>query len=328
MRSRCLRRELRLPRSREDVVGLGGEADERLTRALARAEGGEDVGRRLEDDLGHAAVLLDLVVDGSLRPEVGHGGRHHHDVGRRGPSQHGLLPSRPRSRPRRPRLPRAPAASVVVTSGDLRRRAPPPRRPGRGPACPTSGCAMNRTGSIGSRVPPAVTSTCSPARSCGASSRSTAATMSSGSARRPTPTSPPASRPDSGSTMCTPRRAQRREVLLHRRVLPHLGVHRRAHDHRRARREQRSRSSRSSEMPAAYAAEEPGGGRGDTTRSAAWPSRVCGIGSPSSHSDVCAGSEASAENVVSPTKRCGVVGHDRDDVGPGSTRRRHTSTAL
>ena len=33
--------------------------------------------------------------------------------------------------------------------------------------------------------------------------------------------------------------AQRREVLLHRRVLPHLGVHRRAHEHRRARGEQR-----------------------------------------------------------------------------------------
>jgi hypothetical protein len=40
-----------------------------------------------------------------------------------------------------------------------------------------------------------------------------------------------------------------------------------------------------------------------TMRSALCPSRVCGIGELSSHSDVCTGSEASAENVTAPTKR-------------------------
>ena len=41
-------------------------------------------------------------------------------------------------------------------------------RRGHSPACPTSGCVMTRTGSIASRVPPAVTSTRTPARSLGA----------------------------------------------------------------------------------------------------------------------------------------------------------------
>ena len=40
-----------------------------------------------------------------------------------------------------------------------------------------------------------------------------------------------------------------------------------------------------------------------TTRSQVWPSRVWGIGSGPSKSDVRAGSEASAENVKGPTNR-------------------------
>ena len=40
-----------------------------------------------------------------------------------------------------------------------------------------------------------------------------------------------------------------------------------------------------------------------TTRSAPWPRRVWGIGLSSSHNEDWTGSDASAENVVSPTKR-------------------------
>ena len=63
MRSRCLAAQLGLGVG-DQVVGLGGEADEHLARALGGAEPGEDVGRRLEDDLGHAVVLLDLAGRG------------------------------------------------------------------------------------------------------------------------------------------------------------------------------------------------------------------------------------------------------------------------
>jgi hypothetical protein len=65
-----------------------------------------------------------------------------------------------------------------------------------------------------------------------------------------------------------------------------------------------------------------------TTRSAAWPSRVWGIGSVSSNSDVWAGSEASAENVVTPTKRVAPRVSTGTTCAPRSTRRRQTSMAL
>ena len=77
------------------------------------------------------------------------------------------------------------------------------------PCLPDERLPMKRTGSMGSRVPPAVTSTCSPARSWRRPSERgrRAATMASGvgqaagAARRPRPGGP-----TSGSTTCTPRR--------------------------------------------------------------------------------------------------------------------------
>jgi hypothetical protein len=70
---------------------------------------------------------------------------------------------------------------------------------------------MNRTGSIGSRVPPAVTSILQPARSYGiasarASSSSANVVISSGSGSRPAPVSDPVSRPHAGSSTTAPRR--------------------------------------------------------------------------------------------------------------------------
>ena len=65
-----------------------------------------------------------------------------------------------------------------------------------------------------------------------------------------------------------------------------------------------------------------------TTRSADWPSRVCGMGSASSNSEVRTGSEARAENVVSPTKRVAPRVITGTTWAPASTSRRHTSIAL
>ena len=65
-----------------------------------------------------------------------------------------------------------------------------------------------------------------------------------------------------------------------------------------------------------------------TTRSAHWPSRVCGIGSASSNSEVRARSDASAENVVGPTKRVAPRVSTGTTWAPASTRRRQTSIAL
>ena len=66
---------------------------------------------------------------------------------------------------------------------------------------------MYRTGSMGSRVGPAVTSSRSPARSrTGASRRRSASTISSTSGNRPLPLWPEARAPVSGSSTVTPRR--------------------------------------------------------------------------------------------------------------------------
>ena len=86
---------------------------------------------------------------------------------------------------------------------------------------------MNRTGSIGSWVGPEVIRSRRPARSRGARAPRTASTMSSGSARRPIPSSPWASGPVDGSD---DRRPPATRSMLHvrsgRGVLPHPGVHR------------------------------------------------------------------------------------------------------
>ena len=92
---------------------------------------------------------------------------------------------------------------------------------------------MNRTGSIGSRVPPAVTSTRTPARSPpSASTSAAAATIRSGigEATLADVAAGEAARLGVDHVHAAP--AQRGEVLLHRRVLPHLGVHRGRDEHR------------------------------------------------------------------------------------------------
>ncbi len=86
---------------------------------------------------------------------------------------------------------------------------------------------------------------------------------------------------------------------------------------------------RSEEIPAAYDADEPGGGRGDhDRRRPICPSRVCGIGSGPSHREVRTGSDARAESVNGPTKRVAPRVMTGLTKAPASTSRRHTSTAL
>ena len=65
-----------------------------------------------------------------------------------------------------------------------------------------------------------------------------------------------------------------------------------------------------------------------TIRSALWPSRVCGMGSGSSQSELRTGSDARADRVTGPTKRVAPRVITGLTNAPASTRRRHTSTAL
>ena len=66
-----------------------------------------------------------------------------------------------------------------------------------------------------------------------------------------------------------------------------------------------------------------------TTRSAPWPSLVCGIGVVgSSQSSVCTGSQASALSVVRPMKCSAPAVITGTTWAPASTSRRHTSIAL
>jgi len=64
--------------------------EERMTRGIM-AECGEDVGRRLENDLGYAGVLLEFSMFSNLRPEVGNCSGHHDHIGRRRKRLHGCL---------------------------------------------------------------------------------------------------------------------------------------------------------------------------------------------------------------------------------------------
>ena len=270
---------------------------------------------------GDAVVLLELAVGRRLGPEVGDRGRHHDHVACVGAAaMHRVLHlGRGLDRAR----PRPPGGDGPVDGGDERDRgAARGRRPrrSRSPASPTSGCAMTRTASIGSRVPPAVTSTRDARRGRpGASAEDARAprpTMRAGSARRPAPTSPPASRPASGSTTCTPRR---RSVARFSCTAgcSHISVCIAGHTSTGARVASSVAVSRSSEMPAAYLPSSFAVAGATTTRSAVCPRRVCGIGSGPSNSDVRAGSDASAENVTRADEALRVVGEHRRDVRAG-----------
>ena len=131
---------------------------------------------------------------------------------------------------RRRRRPRPRQAAATARFAASRTTSAPRRRASSAsatPMRPDERLPTKRTASTASRVPPAVTSTRLPASDGGASSCSTRAAISSGSAIRPTPHSPSAVSPSSGPTSSTPRREQRLGVRARRRVRPHARVHRR-----------------------------------------------------------------------------------------------------
>ena len=79
MRSRPLRSSLSRAAS-DGLPVLGGEADDRLVRAAARRQRGEDVVGALERELEALGVLLELRPGDLGRAVVGHGGGHQQQV--------------------------------------------------------------------------------------------------------------------------------------------------------------------------------------------------------------------------------------------------------
>ena len=106
--------------------------------------------------------------------------------------------------------------------------------------------------------------------------------MTAGSASRPEPTSPPASRPSSGGTTITPR-ARRVARFCCTAGCSHISVCMAGHTTTGAAVAIRVVVSRSSAKPAAYRASRSAVAGATTTRSARWPSRVWGMGEASSH---------------------------------------------
>ena len=245
---------------------------------------------------GDAVVLLDLAVGRRAGPEVGHRGGHHDHVGRVGRGlEHGRLPSRPRSRPRTTSTPAGAGRSTVVTSVTLA-----PRRGGLG----GDGVALLARRAVGDdphrvdRLAGAAGGDerrARPARSRGAEHRARRRRRCApGSARRPGA--------DVAAGQAARPRARRRARRARRSVArlsctagcSHISVCIAGQTTTGARVASSvavSRSSRCRRRRRRAAGRWPGT---TTTRSADWPSRVCGMGSASSHSEVCTGSEASA----------------------------------
>ena len=180
---------------------------------------------------------------------------------------------------------------------------------------------MTRTASMGSRVPPAVTSTRTPARSSSGPS-----TLGRGGhdRRRDRRGGPRRRRHRRGARRGVDHvhapSAQRGEVVLHRRVLPHLGVHRGRDEHRRPGGEQRGGEQVVGDaggVLARAASRWPGD---HDTRSADWPStRVRDrLRRRRRSSEVrAAGSDASAENVSAPTNCSASCGEHGRTCAPG-----------
>ena len=220
-----VRRPARATRSRRRTRrGPGGGGAERPGHAAPTS--GEDVRRRLElERQALAAGQLRRPRRARGRKSATAAAMTSASAGRadRRTSSDGGAQLGGRSRPGRSS---APSGSGHLDVG--RRRASrgprgraPPRR-SRRPSCPVERLPMKRTGSIGSGVPPAVTTTCRPVevrlarrlrvaggRCAGSGARTgrpstaatTASTICGSSARRPTPDWPDASDPISGATI-------------------------------------------------------------------------------------------------------------------------------
>ena len=145
----------RASRAAFNPVGcLRREADDRLTFPPALSEGGEDVVGGLEVELELVGALaVDLLPGRVAGAEVGGGGGHDEDVGesRSRPSASASSAAVSTSTRRTP-----PGAGNETLAATRVTSAPRPGRSARAmPIRPLERLPMKRTGSIGSRVPPA-----------------------------------------------------------------------------------------------------------------------------------------------------------------------------
>ena len=285
---------------------------------------------RLEDDLGACRRAFLILWSGDVdRAEVGDRGGHDDDVGGVARSAdrglhlgRGLDAGPPRRR-------RATGRSTVVTSVTSAPRAR--GLVGQGVALLARGAVADEAHRV-DRLAGAAGGDEHPQAGQVAgrrATRSTAATIASGSARRPAPTSPPARRPVSGGTTMHAPLGAACARLSCTAGCSHISVCMAGQTtHRRPGGEQRGGEQVVGDARG-VGTEQAGGGRA-RPRSGRRPGRggCAGWGRRSSHSEVCTGSEASAEKVVSPTKRVAPSVRTGATWAPASTRRRQTSTAL
>src|SRR5258705_8698139 len=200
------------------------------------------------------------------------------------------------------------------------------------PCLPEDRLPRYRTGSSGSRVPPAVTTTCRPASEASAAvprrnTRCATSKISTGSGSRPLPVSAPVSRPEAGSITITPRD---RSVATFATVAgcSHISVCIAGTSTTGQRAVSSVFVSRSSASPCAALASRSAVAGATTTRSAHWPIATCGTSCTSAHTPVATGWPDSAAHVASPTKRSAdAVGTTRTGC-PDSVNRRSSSQAL
>ena len=305
-------------------------------RAALGGERGEDVLGRLQRELQRAGA-----------PQLPLGGRRRRGSRRaRRPSAARGWPGTPPRRRRRAgrRSRRRCGGRRPGTAGRRWRRSgsPPPRASAAAaaramPIRPLERLPMKRTGSIGSRVPPAVTSTRRPSqgRSPAGRAASTLASSSSGSGRRPRPNSPrEASLPSSGSITSTPALAQGLEVGLGGGVGVHAVVHRRGDAAAaRCRRGRRWSASSRRRRPPAWRScwprpARPGrrrsdrrarGGRSGRGRPASSPGKAPRSGSRS-NSEMRTGAPTMPSKEAAPTKRVARLGHQHPHAVAGQRR--------
>ena len=197
------------------------------------------------------------------------------------------------------------------------------------PCRPDDRLPRNRTGSRYSRVPPAETTTCLPARSCGRDSRTLrqAEKISSGSGRRPLPVSTPVSRPDAGSSTTMPR-SRNVSTLVRVAAFSHISVCMAGAITTGHRAVSSVFVRRSSARPCAALASRLAVAGATTTRSACWPSRTCGTSWTSWKTSVRTGRPDSASHVGAPTNFSAASVGTTVTWWPDSVNRRTSEAAL
>ncbi len=221
-------------------------------------------------------------------------------------------------------------AAFAVTSVTLAPRAAAVRASAY-PCLPEERLPRNRTGSSGSRVPPALTTTWRPARSGPAAPRASTrrqiSNSSPGSGSLPLPVSTPVSRPTAGSITTAPRR---RSTATFSRVAgcSHISVCIAGAKTTGQRAVSRVFVSRSSARPWAAFASRSAVAGATITRSACWPIRTCGTSCTPDQTSVETGWPERASQVGAPTnRRAEAVGTTRTSW-PDSVSRRSSSQAL